>query len=185
MKHLIITSLIWLALFSGAHAQQLKSPNEAFTMDFSLQNDGTPTYALKYKSKEVIKTSKLGLTLKNDEKSLLNDFTVVDTKTTTFDESWKPVWGEVAEIRNHYNELAITLNQKETDRQIIIRFRLFDEGLGFRYEFPSQENLAHFVIKEERTQFAMAGDHTAFRFLETTIRKNTILRLLNYLKLEA
>jgi hypothetical protein len=108
MKHLIITSLIWLALFSGAHAQQLKSPNEAFTMDFSLQNDGTPTYALKYKNKEVIKTSKLGLTLKNDEKSLLNDFTVADTKTATFDESWKPVWGEVAEIRNHYNELAIT-----------------------------------------------------------------------------
>jgi hypothetical protein len=75
--------------------------------------------------------------------------------------------------------------KEQTDRQIIIRFRLFDEGLGFRYEFPSQENLAHFVIKEERTQFAMAGDHTAFRFLETTIRKNTILRLLNYLKLEA
>jgi hypothetical protein len=162
MKHLIFTSLIWLALFSGAHAQQLKSPNEAFTMDFSLQNDGTPTYALKYKNKEVIKTSKLGLVLKNDEKSLLNDFTVVDTKTATFDESWKPVWGEVAEIRNHYNELAVTLNQKGTDRQIIIRFRLFDEGLGFRYEFPSQKNLAHFVIKEERTQFAMAGDHTAF-----------------------
>lgn len=162
MKHLIFTSFIWLVLFSDAQAQQLKSPNEAFTMDFSLQNDGTPTYALKYKNKEVIKTSKLGLELKNDKKSLLNDFTVVDTKTATFDENWKPVWGEVAEIRNHYNELAVTLNQKGTDRQIIIRFRLFDEGLGFRYEFPTQKNLTYFVIKEERTQFAMAGDHTAF-----------------------
>jgi len=162
MKHLIFTSLIWLALFSGAHAQQLKSPNQAFIMDFSLQSDGTPTYALKYKNKEVIKTSKLGLELKNDEKSLLNDFTVVDTKTATFDENWKPVWGEVAEIRNHYNELAVTLNQKGTDRQIVIRFRLFDEGLGFRYEFPSQKNLTYFIIKEERTQFAMAADHTAF-----------------------
>lgn len=162
MKHLIFTCFFCLTLFSGAHAQQLKSPNKAFTMDFSLQNDGTPTYALKYKNKEVIKTSKLGLTLKNDEKSLLNDFTVVDTKTATFDENWKPVWGEVAEIRNHYNELAVTLNQKGTDRQIVIRFRLFDEGLGFRYEFPTQKNLTYFVIKEERTQFAMAGDHTAF-----------------------
>ncbi|TDE06719.1 glycoside hydrolase family 97 protein [Flavobacterium hiemivividum] len=162
MKHLILTCFFCLTLFSGAQAQQLKSPNKAFTMDFSLQNDGTPTYALKYKNKEVIKTSKLGLVLKNDQKSLLNDFTIVDTKTATFDENWKPVWGEVAEIRNHYNELAVTLNQKGTDRQIVIRFRLFDEGLGFRYEFPTQKNLTYFVIKEERTQFAMTGDHTAF-----------------------
>jgi hypothetical protein len=93
-------------------------------------------------------------------------------------------FGEVAQIRNHYNELAVTLNQKGTDRQIIIRFRLFDEGLGFRYEFPSQKNLIYFVIKEERTQLRW-GDHTAFGFLEIMTRKNTILRLLNYLKLEA
>ncbi|MFZ0598227.1 MAG: glycoside hydrolase family 97 protein, partial [Flavobacterium sp.] len=123
---------------------------------------GTPTYNLKYKNKEVVKTSKLGLELKDDKKSLLNDFTVVDTKTSTFDETWKPVWGEVNQIRNHYNELAVTLNQKGTDRQIIIRFRLFDDGLGFRYEFPAQKNLTYFVIKEERSQFAMTGDHTAF-----------------------
>jgi hypothetical protein len=131
-------------------------------MEFSLQNDGTPSYSLNYKNKAVVKPSKLGLELKNDKKSLLNDFTVIDTKTATFDENWKPVWGEVASIRNHYNELAVTLNQKETDRQIVIRFRLFDDGLGFRYEFPSQKNLTYFVIKEERTQFAMTGDHTAF-----------------------
>lgn len=131
-------------------------------MEFSLQNDGTPTYNLKYKNKEVVKTSKLGLELKDDKKSLLNDFTVVDTKTSTFDETWKPVWGEVDNIRNHYNELAVTLNQKGTDRQIVIRFRLFDDGLGFRYEFPAQKNLTYFVIKEERSQFAMTGDHTAF-----------------------
>ncbi|MCU6167531.1 glycoside hydrolase family 97 N-terminal domain-containing protein, partial [Enterobacter roggenkampii] len=84
------------------------------------------------------------------------------TKTSTFDESWKPVWGEANQIRNHYNELAVTLNQKSTDRHIVIRFRLFDDGLGFRYEFPEQKNLTYFVIKEERTQFAMAGDHKAF-----------------------
>jgi hypothetical protein len=162
MKNLFFASLILFAFSSIAKAQQLKSPEGKFVMEFSLQNDGTPTYNLKYKNKEVVKTSKLGLELKDDKKSLLNDFTVVDTKTSTFDETWKPVWGEVDNIRNHYNELAVTLNQKGTDRQIIIRFRLFDDGLGFRYEFPAQKNLTYFVIKEERTQFAMAGDHTAF-----------------------
>jgi hypothetical protein len=162
MKNLFFASLILFAFSSIAKAQQLKSPEGKFVMEFSLQNDGTPTYSLKYKNKEVVKTSKLGLELKDDKKSLLNDFTVVDTKTSTFDEIWKPVWGEVDNIRNHYNELAVTLNQKGTDRQIVLRFRLFDDGLGFRYEFPTQKNLTYFVIKEERTQFAMAGDHTAF-----------------------
>ena len=162
MKHFLFTALFWLAFFSPAKSQQLKSPNGKFVMEFSLQNDGTPIYSLKYKGKAVVKPSKLGLELKNDKKSLLDDFTVSATKAATFDESWKPVWGEVASIRNHYNELAVTLNQKETDRQIVIRFRLFDDGLGFRYEFPSQKNLTYFVIKEERTQFAMTGDHTAF-----------------------
>jgi hypothetical protein len=142
--------------------QELKSPNQNFTLTFALQSDGTPTYRLVYKGKEVVKPSKMGLELKKDKKSLLNDFTVVDTKTSSFDESWKPVWGEVSQIRNQYNELAVTLNQKETDRQIVIRFRLFDDGLGFRYEFPLQKSMAYFVIREERTQFAMTGDHTAF-----------------------
>lgn len=162
MKNLFFASLILFAFCNIAQAQQLKSPEGKFVMEFSLQNDGTPTYNLKYKNKEVVKTSKLGLELKDDKKSLLNDFTVVDTKTSTFDEIWKPVWGEVDNIRNHYNELAVTLNQKGTDRQIVIRFRLFDDGLGFRYEFPTQKNLTYFVIKEERSQFAMTGDHTAF-----------------------
>jgi len=162
MKNLFFASLILFAFCNIAQAQQLKSPEGKFVMEFSLQNDGTPTYNLKYKNKEVVKTSKLGLELKDDKKSLLNDFTIVDTKTATFDETWKPVWGEVDNIRNHYNELAVTLNQKGTDRQIVIRFRLFDDGLGFRYEFPTQKNLTYFVIKEERSQFAMTGDHTAF-----------------------
>ncbi|WP_125723196.1 glycoside hydrolase family 97 protein [Flavobacterium ustbae] len=162
MKNLFFASLILFAVSNIAKAQQLKSPEGKFVMEFSLQSDGTPTYNLKYKNKEVVKTSKLGLELKDDKKSLLNDFTITDTKTATFDETWKPVWGEVDQIRNHYNELAVTLNQKSTDRQIVIRFRLFDDGLGFRYEFPAQKNLTYFVIKEERSQFAMAGDHTAF-----------------------
>lgn len=144
------------------NAQELKSPNGQLTMQFSLKSDGTPTYQLTYKNKSVINTSSLGLELKNDDKSLLNDFMVSNTETSNFDETWKPVWGEVKTIRNHYNELAVTLKQKDTDRILIIRFRLFNEGLGFRYEFPSQKNIVYFVIKEERTEFAMTGDHTAF-----------------------
>lgn len=162
MKKLLYTAQFFILVLHGANSQQLKSPNGKFTMDFSLQNDGTPTYSLNYKDKAVIKPSKLGLELKKDKKSLLNGFTVIDSKTATFDETWKPVWGEVESIRNQYNELAISLNQKETDRQIILRFRLFNDGLGFRYEFPTQKNLIYFVIKEEKTQFAMTGNHTAF-----------------------
>ncbi|WP_278036420.1 glycoside hydrolase family 97 protein [Flavobacterium nitratireducens] len=162
MKKTFFRALIAVLFFNAAIAQQLKSPNSKLQMEFSLQSDGTPIYSLNYKDKAVIKPSKLGFYLKDDTKSLLNDFAVIDTKTTIFDETWKPVWGEVASIRNHYNELAVTLNQKGTDRQMIIRFRLFDDGLGFRYEFPQQKNLVYFTIKEERTQFAMAGDHTAY-----------------------
>jgi hypothetical protein len=131
-------------------------------MSFSLGNDGTPMYQLFFKNKEVIKKSKLGLELQKDKKSLVHDFKVIDTKESTFNETWKTVWGEETQIQNHYNELAVTLKQNETDREIIVRFRLFNEGLGFRYEFPQQKNLIYFVIKEERTEFAMTGNHTAF-----------------------
>ncbi|MFA9190587.1 glycoside hydrolase family 97 protein [Flavobacterium sp. FZUC8N2.13] len=162
MKYFYLLTLCCFALVNTIFAQQLQSPNQKLQMEFSLQNDGTPVYSLNYKGKVVVKPSKLGIELKNDAKSLLNDFTIKDSKTSTFDETWKPVWGEVASIRNHYNELVVTLNQKVTERQLIIRFRLFDDGLGFRYEFPAQKNLTYFVIKEERSQFAMAGDHTAF-----------------------
>lgn len=161
MKKLILIACLCGCL-TIANAQQLKSPDGKLTMTFALKDGGKPSYSLVYKNKDVIKPSKLGLELKDDKKSLLSDFTVADTKTSSFDESWKPVWGEVKTIRNHYNELAVTLNQQETNRILVIRFRMFDEGLGFRYEFPAQKNLTYFVIKEEKTQFAMAGDHTAF-----------------------
>lgn len=165
MKNILYTVLFFIIGFQITNSQQLKSPNGNFIMEFALQNDGTPTYSLIYKGKTVVKPSKLGIELKEDKnikKSLLNDFAIVDKKTSSFDETWRPVWGEVSSIRNQYNELAVTLIQNETNRQIIIRFRLFNDGLGFRYEFPSQKNLTYFVIKEERTQFAMTGDHTAF-----------------------
>ncbi len=162
MKKYIAITCMWLLMFGFVHAQELTSPNGKLVMKFSLQNGGVPSYTLIYKQKDVVKPSKLGLELKNDSKSLLGDFEIVNTKSSTFDDTWTPVWGEVKTIRNNYNELEVTLNQKETNRQIIIRFRLFNEGLGFRYEFPTQKNLNYFIIKEERTQFAMAGNHTAF-----------------------
>ncbi len=162
MKQFFFTTVVCFLFLGTIQAQQLQSPNGKLVMEFALQANGTPSYQLNYKNKAVIKTSKLGLELKNDKKSLLNDFKVIDQKTSTVNENWQPVWGEVATITNNYNELAVTLNQKETERKMIIRFRLFNDGLGFRYEFPSQKNLTYFVIKEERSQFAMTGDHTAF-----------------------
>ena len=153
--------LLVLFMSSAAMAESITSPNGQLQLNFSVNSQGEPVYELFYKGKAVIKPSKLGLELKNDP-GLMNGFTLADTQTSTFDETWEPVWGEVKQIRNHYNEMAVTLDQKAQDRNIIIRFRLFDDGLGFRYEFPLQKNLNYFVIKEERTQFAMTGDHKAF-----------------------
>ncbi|WP_211196212.1 glycoside hydrolase family 97 protein [Flavobacterium sp. H122] len=157
-----VSVIIALLSVLGVSAQELKSPNGNFKMIFSLANDGTPLYQLFYKSKEVVKPSKLGLELKNDKNSLLNNFKITEAKESVFNEIWKPVWGEETAVQNHYNELAIRLKQNTTDRDIIVKFRLFNDGLGFRYEFPEQKNLTYFVVKEERTEFAMTGDHTAF-----------------------
>lgn len=162
-----------------ASADGITSPNGMFRLNVSVSNAGEPTYELYYKDKVVVKPSKLGLELKADKGSemvtnwntetgkaiganLMSGFEMTDSQTTTFDETWEPVWGEEKEIRNHYNELAVTFSQKAQERDILIRFRLFNDGLGFRYEFPSQKNLTYFVIKEEKTEFAMAGNHNAF-----------------------
>lgn len=141
-------------------AQTLLSPNGNQKLTFDLQN-GKAHYSLEFKGKAVIKPSLLGFEIKN-QPSLSEGFSVSKTEQTTVDETWNPVWGEEASIRNHYNEMAVTLSQASTGRVLLVRFRLFDEGLGFRYEFPSQGKLAHFVISDELTQFAMTGDHKAF-----------------------
>ncbi|WP_083320717.1 glycoside hydrolase family 97 protein [Hymenobacter glacialis] len=148
-------------LWHTAAAEEIKSPNGQLRLQFALQADGVPTYRLTYKGRDVIKTSKLGFDLKNAP-ALTSGFAVAASQQRTFDETWTPVWGEVKTIRNHYNELAVTLTQAATSRTLRVRFRVFDDGLGFRYEFPKQDKLGHFVVKEERTQFALAGDHKAF-----------------------
>ena len=152
-----------------ALAQTVTSPDGNVSLNFSLEN-GRPTYKLDYKGKAVVKPSHLGLELaKNkhaskgmDETDLMDGFTIAKTDTSSFDETWKPVWGETATIRNNYKELAVTLNQPATKRSIVIRFRVYNDGMGLRYEFPQQNELNYFVIKEEHTQFAMAGDHKAW-----------------------
>lgn len=159
MKRLQILFVCLLAAW-GVKAVELKSPDGNLVLQAEVK-DGRPLYTLDYKQRPVIKPSYLGLELKND-KDLMSGFTLAGEEISTFDETWQPVWGEVKSIRNHYNELALTLKQAETGRTMIIRFRLFNDGLGFRYEFPQQPELNYFVIKEEHTQFAMAGDHKAF-----------------------
>jgi len=153
-----------------AVAQTVKSPNGKVAVTFSLSATGQPTYEMIFKNKQVVKPSHLGLELAKDkhaskglkETDLMDGFKITDTKTSTFDETWTPVWGQFKKIRNHYNELAVSLHQASSDRNIIIRFRVYDDGMGLRYEFPQQQSLNYFLIKEEHTQFAMTGDHTAW-----------------------
>ena len=167
-KALLILLSVMLTI--GLQAQEVQSPNGQVTLKFALTPAGEPTYQLQYKGRDVVKPSKLGFFLARDrhaskgldETDLLDGFTLQDSKTASFDETWTPVWGETKTIRNHYNELAVTLKQPKENRVMIIRFRVFDDGMGLRYEFPQQADLNYFIIKEENTQFAMAGDHMAW-----------------------
>ena len=165
------TAIITLALLPlWTMAQTVTSPNGNVSVKFSLSDSGQPTYEMHYKGKTVCKPSHLGLELAKDkhaskgmdETDLMDGFKETSHKITSFDETWRPVWGETATIRNNYNEMQVDLNQPQTKRNITIRFRVYDYGMGLRYEFPQQEQLNYFVIKEEHTQFAMAGDHTAY-----------------------
>ncbi len=149
-----------LLSYGLAQGETLKSPDRHVVLNFELVQ-GVPTYQVSYKGRPVIASSKLGVELVSGD-NLTEGFRLDSVATSSFDETWQPVWGEVKEIRNHYNEMVVTLNQPSTDRTMIIRFRAFDDGVGFRYEFPLQPHLGYFVIKEEETQFAMTGDHTAF-----------------------
>ena len=160
MRKLMLSAICLLFALAGK-AEGVSSPSGQVKLDFELSKNGTPTYQVEYKGKFVIKPSTLGLELKNAN-NLLDGFEVLKASTSTFDETWQPVWGETKDIRNHYNELLVELKQPATDRYMNLRFRVYDDGVGFRYEFPQQKNLVYFVIKDEHTQFAMAGDHTAW-----------------------
>ncbi|WP_251047146.1 glycoside hydrolase family 97 protein [Hymenobacter sp. ISL-91] len=157
----LLLTFLWTTATLARAEEQLQSPDKQLTLLVNLGADGTPTYSLTYKGRAVLKPGQLGLELKGTP-SLTSGFTQTSAVRKAIDESWNPVWGEVKTIRNHYNELALTLTQPATKRTMLVRFRLFNDGLGFRYEFPRQPELGYFVVKEEKTQFALAGDHKAF-----------------------
>ena len=181
-KNVVLSSVFAIAValqpVSMAATESVASPNGDVVVNFDVK-DGWPVYSVNYKQQPVILESRLGLELddvsmrntfesfditggETNKLSLTDGFELTSTERSTFDETWTPVWGEEDAIRNHYNEMAVTITQPAFDRYIIIRFRVYDDGMGFRYEFPQQKNLVYFTIKEEHTQFAMTGDHTAY-----------------------
>ncbi|MBQ3780749.1 MAG: glycoside hydrolase family 97 N-terminal domain-containing protein, partial [Bacteroidaceae bacterium] len=171
MKKTILSLAALVLPLIAAQAQTVtKSPDGNLALTFQLAPGGVPTYSLDYKGKAVILPSRLGFELARDkhasrglrETDLLDGFTLKDEQTSTFDETWEPVWGETRTIRNHYVEYVATLSQPKEQREILIRFRVYDDGIGLRYEFPQQPELNYFLIKEERTEFALAGDHLAW-----------------------
>lgn len=183
MKHILTLLLMAMALVANARTETLTSPDGNLVLSFSLDEKGAPRYALTYSGQEIIRNSALGYVLRGDASAknpetymrvtygtvdMGSGFAIADVQRSHFDETWEPVWGEEAQIRNHYNELAVTLEQKDfkgkegKNVRMIVRFRLYDDGLGFRYEFPQQENLKYFIVLDELTEFAMTGDHKAW-----------------------
>src|SRR5215207_1395431 len=159
----LMLSVLFVCLSGpGAVAQNIESPGGRLSLSFALTGEGEPTYRLSFAGKPVVLQSRLGVELK-DLPALTKGFAVVKADTAERDETWEPVWGEVKRIRNRYRELAVTLQQASVNnRRMVVRFRLFDDGLGFRYEFPEQDGLKYFVVADEKTEFKLAGDHKAF-----------------------
>jgi hypothetical protein len=147
-------------MIPSAFGQSCTSPNKEISVAFSLMENGVPSYQMSYKGVAVVLQSTMGFELANNT-NLLDGFSLLDTVYDSKDELWEPVWGEERQIRNHYNEMLVILQQQETNRTMNIRFRVFDEGIGFRYEFPQQAALGHFIIEQERTGFTLTGDHIA------------------------
>ena len=157
--------IIVLSVF-GLHAQEniqnISSPDGAIRVNFSLDEEGRPFYLVFHKDQTVIDTSFLGFDLK-DAPSLSTDFVVINSGTSSFNETWKMPWGEQLEVENNYNELKIDLAEKSgLKRKLSVTFRVFNDGIGFKYDFPEQENLKEVIITDENTEFALTGDHTSF-----------------------
>lgn len=157
-RNTMVAGIILIPAIMGAYT--VKSPNQVVSLDAYIK-DGIPVYSISYKNKSVVKPSSLGVKLV-EAPDLTDGFEEVGTKTSSFYETWAPVWGENDSIRNSYNEMVLELRQPSTDREMNIRFRVYDDGVGFRYEWPQQKNLDYFVIDDEMTEFAMTGDHTAW-----------------------
>lgn len=162
MKRFVsVCILLCFAVWGSIKAQVLTSPDGNVSLDFRLLSDGTPVYSLQYKGREVIKESRMGF-LVSPEFVFCKDFEQIEERTGEADTVWHPVLGQYRDIRDHHKELFVALRQKDTGWLLNIRFRLFDDGLGFRYEFPVQEDLRNFTLKEEVTEFRLTGDHKAF-----------------------
>ena len=160
MKYHSLLPLLLLVATLPIQASEVSSPDGSIRVNFELQGT-VPTYSVTYQGKPIILPSRLGYDL--DKKAdLLDGFSLLNEERSTFDETWTPVWGENREIRNHYNELLVCLAQTAEDRYMNVRFRVYDDGFGLRYEFPQKGKLNYFVVSEERTEFAMTGDHTAW-----------------------
>lgn len=153
--------LLLTSIGASAAETSISSPSGDLTVNFGLQRDGRPEYKVEYKKQPVVLASGLGLEL-IDSPDLMSGFEITGTETQSFDETWQPVWGENKNIRNNYHELLVHLRQTSTGRLMNIRFRVYDDGVGFRYEFPTQPDLVYFTVKEEHTQFAMTGNHIAW-----------------------
>lgn len=162
MKTSNLVCLLFLTSIGASAAEtSISSPDGELTVNFELQEDGRPEYKVDYKTRPVVLASGLGLEL-IDAPDLMSGFEIMGTDTRSFDETWQPVWGENKNIRNNYHELLVHLRQTSTGRLMNIRFRVYDDGVGFRYEFPTQPDLVYFTVKEEHTQFAMTGNHIAW-----------------------
>jgi len=178
MKKILSAAIVCMASIGISAAQELSSPDGDLTLRFALTDKGEPTYSLDFRSQHVVLPSRMGFVLRGEEHtefgaeiirgnacatdSFADGFEVTSVETSSADTVWQPVWGENAEIRDCYNEMVVKLRQTATDRRMDIRFRLYDEGLGFRYEWEEQPAMTYFTICEEKTEFAMTGDHTAY-----------------------
>lgn len=158
IRFIVVAVMVFIS--ATTDAGNISSPSNNISVYISIV-DGVPVYSVFYKGKTVIAPSKLGLKLA-DAPDFVNGFECINQSTSSFDETWQPVWGENSHIRNHYNELLFEMHQPSTERFMNVRFRVYDDGVGFRYEWPQQHNLSYFVIDDEMTEFAMSGDHTAW-----------------------
>lgn len=159
-RRIIFVVLVMLAGMLTASAERITSPNGKLALDVFVDKEGRPFYSLDYKGKQLIKPSALGLVA--DETLFDKGFRVVKTDTLSVKRSWNPVWGEYSEVEDNFRELAVNLKADQPERELTLRFRLFDDGLGFRYELPRQKKDNYLTLRDELTQFNYNGDHTLF-----------------------